>query len=230
MSAEGSTLIVFKEPDHLARFKDAMSIDTVEHLTGGVEKHESKPLYMIASTDAIIVASATSSLPTPKRIAYIFTASMANQRTRHLHDNEFEIRTAEMLADLIPVTDQEVAKLNDRLFNYGRRPATAVIEMTPMQLATLFMRGRQVSLSPTKKKIPEAWQKRLRTDEPETLANISADDNRCIICCEDRPRSVLFDPCGHVVCCKQCATTMMENKSQCPVCREPVENIHVIKR
>lgn len=52
---------------------------------------------------------------------------------------------------------------------------------------------------------------------------ISGVDNRiCIICMEDN-RNVVLNPCGHVLCCEECAKTIfgesLRYEVKCPICR-----------
>ena len=39
------------------------------------------------------------------------------------------------------------------------------------------------------------------------------------VCCFDRPRTVAFSPCGHKVCCGQCAASL----EACPTCRVAIQ-------
>lgn len=49
--------------------------------------------------------------------------------------------------------------------------------------------------------------------------NVSLTDNeRCVVCYVSK-RDCVYDPCGHLVCCANCATKTMK----CPVCRSNVE-------
>lgn len=45
----------------------------------------------------------------------------------------------------------------------------------------------------------------------------SADE--CVIC-SDSPREVVFNPCGHAVCCEQCGSRV----KKCLLCRAPVSS------
>jgi len=46
----------------------------------------------------------------------------------------------------------------------------------------------------------------------------------CIICC-DKVVSPLFYPCGHRVCCQECAEKVKQITKICPICRKPVKEI-----
>jgi hypothetical protein len=43
-------------------------------------------------------------------------------------------------------------------------------------------------------------------------------DANCVICLE-QPKNQFFQPCGHVCCCKACASNIRE----CPLCRAPIQ-------
>lgn len=66
-------------------------------------------------------------------------------------------------------------------------------------------------------------------EEPQKTANNSdpagtgGGSSDCVICME-RPRSQLFVPCCHMVCCGQCAQEM-KARNQCPVCMQPVHSV-----
>ncbi|KAJ0075267.1 hypothetical protein Patl1_33694 [Pistacia atlantica] len=50
------------------------------------------------------------------------------------------------------------------------------------------------------------------------------DGQLCVICLMRRRTSV-FGPCGHVVCCHRCATSVeREISPKCPICRMPIRN------
>lgn len=40
----------------------------------------------------------------------------------------------------------------------------------------------------------------------------------CKICCE-KMVAIVFLPCGHLVCCAQCAPAL----KKCPMCRQPIK-------
>lgn len=48
----------------------------------------------------------------------------------------------------------------------------------------------------------------------------------CFLCCE-KPRTQLFEPCRHVVCCLSCSDRI----NNCPICRIPINqryHIHIV--
>ncbi|KAH3766970.1 hypothetical protein Pelo_1191 [Pelomyxa schiedti] len=47
--------------------------------------------------------------------------------------------------------------------------------------------------------------------------NMSSTSMECIVC-DERPRNIRFHPCGHGVCCSECAS----NVRKCPFCRAPI--------
>lgn len=53
------------------------------------------------------------------------------------------------------------------------------------------------------------------------------EEKKCIICCE-KERDAVLNPCGHVLCCLECARKIHENrlkKATCPICREEITSI-----
>ena len=52
---------------------------------------------------------------------------------------------------------------------------------------------------------------------------ISGVDHRICIICMDRNRDVVLNPCGHVLCCSECAGTIFTQnfiyEIKCPICR-----------
>uniref|UniRef100_A0A1J3EBI8 RING-type E3 ubiquitin transferase n=1 Tax=Noccaea caerulescens TaxID=107243 RepID=A0A1J3EBI8_NOCCA len=60
------------------------------------------------------------------------------------------------------------------------------------------------------------------SDETEEDADEIADGDLCVICVTRR-RVPAFIPCGHVVCCRQCALTVeRELNPKCPVCLQSI--------
>ena len=54
------------------------------------------------------------------------------------------------------------------------------------------------------------------SDQNNVSENVTKNDNK-FICniCEDKEKSIVFDPCGHVVCCVNCSIPL----KTCPICR-----------
>jgi len=50
------------------------------------------------------------------------------------------------------------------------------------------------------------------------------DDLDCCVICMDSKRSVVNNPCGHLVCCKDCGVLQKE----CPICRTKVIDTIVV--
>ncbi|KAH3722960.1 hypothetical protein Pelo_18333 [Pelomyxa schiedti] len=48
---------------------------------------------------------------------------------------------------------------------------------------------------------------------------VSSNEKSCIVC-DERPRAVLLQPCGHSVLCSECAALVRK----CPFCRSPIED------
>eukprot|EP00993_Chasmostoma_nieuportense_P004692 NODE_5348_length_667_cov_22.135185_g5185_i0.p1 GENE.NODE_5348_length_667_cov_22.135185_g5185_i0~~NODE_5348_length_667_cov_22.135185_g5185_i0.p1 ORF type:complete len:196 (-),score=36.52 NODE_5348_length_667_cov_22.135185_g5185_i0:50-637(-) len=53
---------------------------------------------------------------------------------------------------------------------------------------------------------------------PETMNSILSDDSNCGICMI-RKKEIIFRPCRHHICCKNCAATLVMHQSPCPLCR-----------
>ncbi|KAH3742505.1 hypothetical protein Pelo_16094 [Pelomyxa schiedti] len=47
---------------------------------------------------------------------------------------------------------------------------------------------------------------------------VMSNSMECIVC-DERPRNIRFHPCGHGVCCSECAS----NVRKCPFCRSPIQ-------
>lgn len=61
----------------------------------------------------------------------------------------------------------------------------------------------------------------------ETAINLSLASkkkNTCIICCDNKI-NVAFIPCGHFVCCHECANKC---KKKCPICRKKFKSLQKI--
>jgi hypothetical protein len=46
----------------------------------------------------------------------------------------------------------------------------------------------------------------------------------CIICYDAVINTVIL-PCGHLCICWECSNTLTEKKSNCPLCRQPIDKI-----
>lgn len=65
-------------------------------------------------------------------------------------------------------------------------------------------------------------------DESEVKNHID-EEKLCIICCTNEKNAV-NNPCGHLLCCLNCANIIMNKKTflnvpRCPICREEILNI-----
>ena len=61
---------------------------------------------------------------------------------------------------------------------------------------------------------------------PESLKKIDhkyADAHRCKICL-DAEIGIVFLPCGHIVCCPECAKKIQKGDCLCPICRKHIQN------
>eukprot|EP00440_Ansanella_granifera_P040990 gb/GFBE01044447.1/.p1 GENE.gb/GFBE01044447.1/~~gb/GFBE01044447.1/.p1 ORF type:complete len:182 (+),score=46.20 gb/GFBE01044447.1/:1-546(+) len=70
----------------------------------------------------------------------------------------------------------------------------------------------------------DAWH---RIDDLEKKRQEDADDLRCVICLEER-RSVVFYPCGHVSCCRQCFLQIVDRDPSCPNCRQEIRSHYFV--
>lgn len=61
------------------------------------------------------------------------------------------------------------------------------------------------------------------TAHPQTQAGANFDEDLCV-CCLDSPRSVVYRPCSHRVCCAECAAALWAKSRTCPWCRAGVED------
>ena len=51
--------------------------------------------------------------------------------------------------------------------------------------------------------------------------------NDCILCFNSS-KKIVFRPCSHLVCCKNCAKKILTSKQECPICKTKINNIHEI--
>lgn len=56
--------------------------------------------------------------------------------------------------------------------------------------------------------------------------SVGLSDN-CIVCIEEA-KKVVFRPCSHLSCCKECTKNILFNKKECPICRIKINNIYEI--
>lgn len=49
------------------------------------------------------------------------------------------------------------------------------------------------------------------------------DEEDCCVCLE-RPKDIVFYPCGHQVACKQCSEMIRNKDNLCPVCRVKIKD------
>ena len=57
--------------------------------------------------------------------------------------------------------------------------------------------------------------------------NVEEDYNLCVICIENAPQ-VRFQPCAHVVTCKPCASKVLLQTGECPMCRSQLSALELI--
>eukprot|EP01129_Flabellula_baltica_P004461 TRINITY_DN1553_c0_g1_i1.p1 TRINITY_DN1553_c0_g1~~TRINITY_DN1553_c0_g1_i1.p1 ORF type:complete len:304 (-),score=48.32 TRINITY_DN1553_c0_g1_i1:25-861(-) len=59
-------------------------------------------------------------------------------------------------------------------------------------------------------------------EEMENFLEGSSSEDECCICL-DAAASCTFQPCGHHVCCRECAQTLSDVDNRCPICRAEIE-------
>ncbi len=61
-----------------------------------------------------------------------------------------------------------------------------------------------------------------RVDRPK-IEHIYEDvDNPDCIVCLVEPKTVVYAPCGHHICCVSCTTRMMASNNKCPMCKSKI--------
>ncbi|KAF5178855.1 Mitochondrial ubiquitin ligase activator of nfkb [Thalictrum thalictroides] len=63
-------------------------------------------------------------------------------------------------------------------------------------------------------------QQPMRNDVEEGIMAIP-EELLCVVCYSER-RGSAFVPCGHVVCCRACAPTVIARDRKCPICRQHI--------
>ena len=71
----------------------------------------------------------------------------------------------------------------------------------------------------------ELLQTNVKPQQPakQTLV-ATGDDEKLCICCLDSPRSLVYRPCNHRVCCEECAVALWAKAQTCPWCRGSCED------
>ena len=54
---------------------------------------------------------------------------------------------------------------------------------------------------------------------PASYSDAAANDSTLCIVCASNKRSVVFQGCGHFVCCRDCVEEIRRNRGECPMCR-----------
>lgn len=231
-----NTVLVFGNSRMLGQFKTALELAAPQTMPNTTMEHDAaRHLYLLASRSMEEIARDTALVPRPYNVAFILAQEARRVRMIGLPDNYYGVKSADELSDLIRLTEPEIAKLQEHLF--ALPPPGPVIRVQQGGLTldlslTQFLRLAAMApeAEPQPKRLPETWDKRLREDTVEPAVDTTADDNRCIICAEDRQKSVLFIPCDHLVCCEVCARKLMTDKGVCPMCRDPVEDVRRVKK
>ena len=50
----------------------------------------------------------------------------------------------------------------------------------------------------------------------------------CVICCNDRNGTFVFQPCRHAKTCEDCCKKILGDSKTCPICRGTVTEYHKI--
>ena len=61
-------------------------------------------------------------------------------------------------------------------------------------------------------------------DEEQKKKNrevLITEENNCVICL-DRPKQVVFIPCGHKCCCNEDGKKLFDKKIACPICNAEI--------
>lgn len=95
----------------------------------------------------------------------------------------------------------------------GQRIANLVMDMEAKGEKVMIPTQQVSEPNMDKSKINEEAKRKLQEQNREYKEKIS-----CVICCENE-RSITFLPCGHLVCCAQCAPAC----SSCAVCRKEIK-------
>jgi hypothetical protein len=51
------------------------------------------------------------------------------------------------------------------------------------------------------------------------------DESKLCVICQSNPKNTVFSPCGHISCCLDCATSLVEKTPECPMCRVQIEDV-----
>lgn len=211
----------------VGHFKRALGILETQNVNG-VEYYPTRDWYFTNEPRKM------NQIANPKTVVFIGPIIF----TRPLPDNAYHVTSAEMLKDLITLTEEECRRLDRSVFASAPTPiqdflsrALGVIQQGEGGedvVDRLFQQAQQAS--PPKRKLPVEWAERLCPDTVEPATAVTADEDACIICAEGNKRTVLFIPCDHLVSCEACAKCMMETKANCPICREPITDVRRIKK
>jgi len=54
-------------------------------------------------------------------------------------------------------------------------------------------------------------------------AHENVDKTLCVMCFAEE-RNWVFSPCMHLCCCEKCCKNMVDDKLNCPICRNPIQS------
>lgn len=70
--------------------------------------------------------------------------------------------------------------------------------------------------------------KKKSVDNSDSISNVSMSDC-CVICYTNKPDTVV-EPCGHGALCQECMFTLIKKERKCPMCREMMDTIYIVKK
>ncbi|KAM0827116.1 hypothetical protein ACQ4PT_068408 [Festuca glaucescens] len=124
--------------------------------------------------------------------------------------------------------------------NTAKRRFTQSFFLAPQETGGYFVLNDVLSYIRAEPEIPSVKERmgalqrfHQRDNEDNTVENGSADDapgemgdgQLCVICFKNR-RNAAFVPCGHLVCCCNCAKRVeLKDEPSCPVCRRDIQYV-----
>lgn len=84
--------------------------------------------------------------------------------------------------------------------------------------------------NPRKKKVVKLDSKELILQKLDKIKCTEAkenEDKECSICMKNE-KNVLLQPCGHFHYCAECLKTVIKDKTICPFCRDPINDVNIV--
>ena len=116
-------------------------------------------------------------------------------------------------------SEEHVRQAVDERLKREGRPVSTAEELASLVIEKNRPTARKLSLSKTSEteNYKDEYSEKATGIRMEEENEILKERYLCKICMEDRVR-VTFLPCGHLVCCEKCASSMEE----CPICRSRI--------